>query len=416
MRLQIPWNYLTPKEIFRLRSVYLPQENSDAWFQLGQFCVEHELKAEAKLALKKALFRNNAHPKAKDLLAILEAEEAKEFAEESTDPENKLRPPKKKNPEKQNEASPKENPDQKTKKIETLNLFLTDEVTPPVPTSRPVQDPEVDSNLTSVKSDKLIGLYRLPFHYGSTYTCTVGNMEGYHKTYNTNAYDFRCMEGTPLYAIRGGTVSYLLETSTKGGPSIDFVEYSNEVWIEHNDGTTARYCHLIPYGVLVAKGETVVQGELIALSGNTGFSTGPHLHLEVKESRFETLKFEFADAGEPHKGTSCKSQNGPNISRKEKKWLMETLKEIRDLAIQNSFKEVSKLLKQLQFSFQATGYAEWLKREEDSLGLLVDQQLGFIRTLPSESAQKILKSFQEDLRGTPWFNRSQTTDSEHLKK
>lgn len=404
MRLQIPWKYLPPKEVFRIRSLYLQQTNAEAWFQLGEFCLEHQLFPEAKLAFKKTLVRNPFHLKAKELLMFLEVEESKRFEEDASDPEtpSKKFPPKK-------DPFPKETTSEKTKKIATLKLFLADEVTPPVPTPRPVKDPEFDSNLTAVKTPP--GLYKLPFRYGSTYNCSVGNMEGYHKTYGTKAYDFRCMEGTPLYAIRGGTVTYVVETFTTGGPTIDFVEQANQVWVEHEDGTTARYCHLMPYGALVTLGETVVQGELIALSGNTGFSTGPHLHLDVKASHYETIQFEFADAGEPKGGTSCKSQNGPNISRKEKKGLMKTLKEIRDLTAQGFFAQAYKLLKQLQNSFQATGYAEWLKREEEAMELLVETHIEYIRTMPEEVVAVCWKQFQEELKSTPWYSKIQNINT-----
>ncbi len=78
--------------------------------------------------------------------------------------------------------------------------------------------------------------------------------------------------GTTVRASSGGTVI------TAGWVS----GYGNAVYIRHADGVVTRYGHLSK--ILVSVGETVTQGERIALSGNTGNSTGPHLHFEMRIS------------------------------------------------------------------------------------------------------------------------------------
>ena len=81
--------------------------------------------------------------------------------------------------------------------------------------------------------------------------------------------DWALPTGTAVYASCGGTVS-------KAGWGSG---YGYVVYIRHEGGSETRYAHLSK--VLVKVGETVKQGERIALSGNTGVSTGPHLHFEL---------------------------------------------------------------------------------------------------------------------------------------
>ena len=81
--------------------------------------------------------------------------------------------------------------------------------------------------------------------------------------------DWAVPTGTAVFASCGGTV-------VKAGWGSG---YGYVVYIDHEDGRQTRYAHLSR--VLVNVGETVEQGERIALSGNTGVSTGPHLHFEI---------------------------------------------------------------------------------------------------------------------------------------
>jgi murein DD-endopeptidase MepM/ murein hydrolase activator NlpD len=82
--------------------------------------------------------------------------------------------------------------------------------------------------------------------------------------------DWATPTGTSVVASCGGTVS-------KAGWASG---YGYCVFIEHEDGKQTRYGHLSK--VLVKVGQKVRQGEKIALSGNTGVSTGAHLHFEIR--------------------------------------------------------------------------------------------------------------------------------------
>jgi murein DD-endopeptidase MepM/ murein hydrolase activator NlpD len=71
------------------------------------------------------------------------------------------------------------------------------------------------------------------------------------------------------------------EDSDRGGPSLKYDPFNNYVLIRHDDGTLGHYCHLKKDGVKVHPGQVVKTGDVIALSGNTGFSSGAHLHFCV---------------------------------------------------------------------------------------------------------------------------------------
>lgn len=129
-------------------------------------------------------------------------------------------------------------------------------------------------------------IYELPFAPGTKFKVTQGyNGSFSHKGSNLYAIDWQMPEGTPVYAARGGLVVKVRDDSDKGGSSIKYDKYNNYVLIRHEDGTLGHYCHLQKGGVCVKPGDRVRIGQLIAHSGNTGFSSGPHLHFSV----FKTL-------------------------------------------------------------------------------------------------------------------------------
>lgn len=83
--------------------------------------------------------------------------------------------------------------------------------------------------------------------------------------------DYMGNVGTPIMAALSGKV-IVVATGWNGG-------YGNQILIDHGGGRTTRYAHLSSFNVDV--GETVGQGRVIAGMGNTGRSTGPHLHFEL---------------------------------------------------------------------------------------------------------------------------------------
>jgi murein DD-endopeptidase MepM/ murein hydrolase activator NlpD len=147
-------------------------------------------------------------------------------------------------------------------------------------------------------------LYQLPYQPGTTYRVTQASNGSFsHKGSNKNAIDWKMPEGTPVHAARGGIVVKTKEDSNRGGASMAYDKYNNYVLIRHDDGTLGHYCHLRKNGVRVHSGQIVHTGDLIAYSGNSGFSSGPHLHfcvfrtLNGKERESIPIRFQTGDGG-----------------------------------------------------------------------------------------------------------------------
>ncbi|MES2409695.1 MAG: M23 family metallopeptidase [Patescibacteria group bacterium] len=99
--------------------------------------------------------------------------------------------------------------------------------------------------------------------------------QGLHGKYGT-AVDLGTPVGTQVYAAAGGKVIVAKTGGYNGG-------YGNYIVIQHNNGMQTIYAHLSQ--VDVSAGNTVSQGDPIGKSGNTGNSTGPHLHFEILGTR-----------------------------------------------------------------------------------------------------------------------------------
>lgn len=106
------------------------------------------------------------------------------------------------------------------------------------------------------------------------------------------AMDIAMPEGTPIVAARAGMVVKIENHQSGRGnnPSGNFVR------ILHDDGTMGVYLHLMRQSVTVQEGARVEVGSLIARSGNTGNSTGAHLHFVVQRNiglALESIPYEF---------------------------------------------------------------------------------------------------------------------------
>src|SRR5690606_36117537 len=87
--------------------------------------------------------------------------------------------------------------------------------------------------------------------------------------------------GTGVRAARGGEVVKVQDVHGEGGNSKAFRSQTNNIYILHDDGTFGIYAHLRKGSALVRPGQRVRSGQLIAQSGNSGYTTAPHLHFAV---------------------------------------------------------------------------------------------------------------------------------------
>ncbi len=122
--------------------------------------------------------------------------------------------------------------------------------------------------------------YLLPFSAGKSYRVGQG-YNGHFSHSGINALDFNMPEGSNICATRAGTVVTVKEDSNSGCKSSKCKDQANYILIYHKDGTFASYVHLKFQGAKVKPGDKIEAGQVIGLSGNTGWSSGPHLHLEI---------------------------------------------------------------------------------------------------------------------------------------
>ena len=129
-------------------------------------------------------------------------------------------------------------------------------------------------------------LYTLPYKKGTKHMVSQGyNGKKTHKGRSAYSIDFPMPIGTGVYASRDGLVIKTKANSNRGGYDKKFASSGNYVRILHKDGTLATYYHLKQHGVIVKVGQRVHQGEKIGYSGNTGYTSGPHLHFSVFKAK-----------------------------------------------------------------------------------------------------------------------------------
>ncbi|WP_294461264.1 M23 family metallopeptidase [uncultured Ruminobacter sp.] len=127
---------------------------------------------------------------------------------------------------------------------------------------------------------------------------------------NRYAIDVSMPVGTPVLAAKKGKVVDMRMGSVTGGNNPSFRPMANYIRIQHDDGTITVYVHLKGNSQVVRVGDYVQQGQVIALSGNTGYTTGPHLHFALQTNTpkgVKSIKFKL-NGVEPVSGTLLRNK------------------------------------------------------------------------------------------------------------
>lgn len=153
--------------------------------------------------------------------------------------------------------------------------------------------------------------YRAPFASAASYRVTQAPPDAYtHRdAASRHAIDIAMPVGSAVHAAREGTVINVAHRYFRGGTQQALIDDANFVQVLHDDGTSAVYAHLQLDSVRVRPGQRVERGQYIASSGNTGYSSGPHLHFVVLRNaglRSESVPVTFAGPG----GTSITARSG----------------------------------------------------------------------------------------------------------
>lgn len=116
--------------------------------------------------------------------------------------------------------------------------------------------------------------------------------------------------GTEILAVKDGKVIDMKMDSEIGGPNVKYRPFANYMRLFHDDGTMSVYVHLKGKSHRFNVGDSVRKGEVIAYSGNTGYTTGPHLHFVMQSNTkngIQAIKYKFNNQ-EPIQGVVLKGR------------------------------------------------------------------------------------------------------------
>ncbi|AQT97259.1 MULTISPECIES: M23 family metallopeptidase [Pseudomonas] len=174
-------------------------------------------------------------------------------------------------------------------------VFISDRYTPGA-LAFVIQERKVERPMLVVpKPNRPQQAYRYPLPWrGGPFRLTQGPNGTFSHTDSKSRYamDIAMPEGTPIIAARSGVVVKTENGQTGRGSDAS----GNFVRVRHDDGTEGVYLHLKQGSVSVRVGQRVAVGNPLGLSGNTGNSSGPHLHFVVQratEAGLVSIPYEF---------------------------------------------------------------------------------------------------------------------------
>jgi murein DD-endopeptidase MepM/ murein hydrolase activator NlpD len=154
----------------------------------------------------------------------------------------------------------------------------------------------------------------LQYHYHLPYRGTHRLIQGFNGSFSHFGAEQYCLdwempEGTEVRAAREGIVVETEDRYSAGGPDPNRYK-ANFVTLQQPDGSLGYYLHLKPQGVLVQVGQKITAGTLLGWSGNTGFTTGPHLHFCVQKPQSPEVRISLPISFDTRQGQQIFLEQG----------------------------------------------------------------------------------------------------------
>ncbi len=125
-------------------------------------------------------------------------------------------------------------------------------------------------------------VYHLPFSPDTHFRVTQGyDGKVSHRGDLSNSIDWTMPIKTPIYSARKGIIAEIVDGFNEGKFEREYLDKANYIFVLHDDGTIGNYAHLHAGSINLKVGDKVNTGDFLGLSGNSGYSSAPHLHFNI---------------------------------------------------------------------------------------------------------------------------------------